>query len=106
MASYQIALNLRKKNNSELVVFARHIYKGLLASSVFTSPVPSLAQQLADNDLFAERIKKSGTRGNHGSSLDKALEKESRKKVCKNLTRLANDCYADAPDDVEAVLSA
>ena len=99
MAKYQIALNLRDMNYGKLQVFARHIYKGFSSSSVFTSPVPPLAEQLADVDLLKKRNEKWGSKGNRGSTLDKALLVEIRDKVRENLRRSARYVLAAQPDN-------
>ena len=99
MAKYQIALNLRKFNYEQLASFARKIYKGFLASTVFTSPVPTTAQQLLDIKELEKRIAQWGTKSNRGSTLANALLIKARNVVRENLKSLAKDCIVKEPND-------
>ena len=97
MPSNSITLHLQDLNSGELLVFSQTLYKNLLTSVIFTSPKPTLAQQLASNTALKEALKRRGTPGNHGSSIDIANLESTDSDVRENIRTLAKHVMAEAP---------
>jgi hypothetical protein len=102
MPSNSIALHLQEFNSPALLVFSDKLYKSFLTSVIFTSPKPTLAQQLAANTALKEALKRTGTRSNHGSSIDQSILKKCDKAVRKNISNLAKYVVVEEPDNPTA----
>ena len=97
MLNNSIALHLENYNSSALYVFADTLYRNFLVSVIFTSPKPTLAQQLIDNTALKKGLANWGVQGNRGSTYDNAVLESADRDVRDNIRNLAKYVMLETP---------